>query len=394
MEKVYTNFTLFDGQAESNQTNAWLAVDTKSGRITARGTGTYHGDAEQVDLNSQYVMPGFIDVHTHITGDPAVDDHEHDTEVAAAIFAYGNLRQLLKSGVTFTRSCGVSYDTDIKLNQIRSKGWMEPIPNIMPSGLMFSMTGGHGDAENNCYLVDSPDEMRKSVRVALKKGAENIKMMATGGVTTPGDFMSDPQLSVEEMHTGVIEAHHKGKITSSHAEGNPGIQNAIDAGIDSIEHGFYVTEAEAKQMIAQGTYLTPTIVALWSIPEYGEGQMPDWEFKKAADAADDAYVNLKRAYELGVKFTLGTDAGTPMNGFNTAPVEMRLLTEKLGIAPIDAYKCSTINSAKLCKIDADYGTLEVGKFADFQVLRDDPLADVTACAQTDKQVYLHGERAF
>lgn len=236
--------------------------------------------------------------------------------------------------------------------------------------------------------------MRKAVRQGLKNGAENIKMMATGGVMTPGDFMADPQLSTIEMKTGIDEAHHKGKIVAAHAEGNPGIQNAIDAGVDSIEHGFYVNEQEAQQMIKQGTYLTPTIIALWAIPEYGRGTLPAWEVKKADDAAEDAYRNLSRAFKLGVKFTCGTDAGTPYNGFDTTPKELELMTEKLSITPLQACKCSSINSASLCHIQDEYGTLEIGKFADFQVLKNDPLADVKACQQSDKQVYLHGKREF
>jgi hypothetical protein len=144
--------------------------------------------------------------------------------------------------------------------------------------------------------------MRKAVRIALKKGAKAIKVIATGGVMTPNDFMDDPQLSVAEMHVAVEEAHHKGHIVAAHAEGNPGIMNAIQAGVDSIEHGFYVTDDEIDLMLKQGTYLTPTLVADWAIPTFAKGKIPDWEVKKAADALDDLYKNIMNGI---CQFTLG-----------------------------------------------------------------------------------------
>lgn len=394
-QTAFFNFTLFDGKTDQNESDAWFTTNDQTGKIVNRGTGAAPKADHWIDLQGQYVMPGFINVHTHITSDPnTFDGNSGDSETEAAVTAYKNLQTMLKSGVTYIRECGTSYDVDIKLNRLKKKGLLDHTPTMMPSGRAFSMTGGHGDGPHFSFLVDSPDEMRKAVRQGLKNGAENIKMMATGGVMTPGDFMADPQLSTIEMKTGIDEAHHKGKIVAAHAEGNPGIQNAIDAGVDSIEHGFYVNEQEAQQMIKQGTYLTPTIIALWAIPEYGRGTLPAWEVKKADDAAEDAYRNLSRAFKLGVKFTCGTDAGTPYNGFDTTPKELELMTEKLSITPLQAYKCSSINSASLCHIEDEYGTLEIGKFADFQVLKNDPLADVKACQQSDKQVYLHGKREF
>lgn len=394
--KTFTNFTLFDGTGDKNEKDAWFSVDTESGKLVDRGTGTAPKSEETIDLNGEYVMPGFVNVHTHITVDP--DDLGgglgHDlSESEAAVFGFENLQKLLKSGVTYIRECGTAFDVDIKLKKLQKVGRLPKTPHMMASGQAYSMTGGHGDGAHMAYLVDSPDEMRKAVRQGLKNGFEAIKMMATGGVMTPGDFMDDPQLSVEEMRTGVEEAHHKGVIVAAHAEGNPGIQNALDAGVDSIEHGFYLTEKEAEQAIKQGTYVTPTLIAEWAIPAFGKGLLPDWEVKKAEDALDDTYENFKRAFKQGVKFTCGTDAGTPLNGFDKTPDEFELLT-KIGMTTAEAYHCSTKNSVALCGIQDEYGTLEVGKFADFQVLKKDPLADVKNVKQEDKQVFLGGERQF
>lgn len=392
---LFKNLNLFDGKKNQIQSNAWFIVDDKIGKIIDQGIGDQPRAEQTINLHEQYVMPGFINVHTHITSDPlSFDGNRNRTETETAIAAYQNLQTFLKSGVTFIRGCGNSYDIDIKLKRMRDKGLLKHTPEIMPSGRTLSMTGGHGDHPHSTYLVDSPDEVRKAVRTGLKKGAQVIKLMATGGVMTPGDFMADPQLSVAEMKAGVLEAHHKGKRAAAHAEGNPGIQNALDAGVDSIEHGFYVTEKEAQQMINQGTFLTPTLIAEWAIPEFGKATLPAWEVKKAADALNDTYANISRAFKMGVKITCGTDAGTPFNGFDQTPKEMELLTTKLGMTPFEAYRCSSSHSAELCDIADEYGTLEFGKYADFQVLTNNPLEEVTAVQQTDKQVYLHGKRAF
>ncbi|MFK5280312.1 amidohydrolase family protein, partial [Lacticaseibacillus paracasei] len=163
-------------------------------------------------------------------------------------------------------------------------------------------------------------------------------------------------------------------IVAAHAEGNPGIMNAIQAGVDSIEHGFYVTDDEIDLMLKQGTYLTPTLVADWAIPTFAKGKIPDWEVKKAADALDDLYKNIMNAFRRGVPLTLGTDAGTPFNDFTMSPVELELMVEQ-GMTPFEAFSTS-VNGAKLMGIADQYGTLEQGKFADFLVLEKDPMADV------------------
>lgn len=392
---VYTNAKLFDGKNNTVTTDAWFVVENETGKLTEVGSNQAPTDSQQiVDLKGQYVMPGLINCHTHITMDPQSGDGGLGTdEIELTVRAVDNLHDLLASGVTYIRECGSAFDIDIRLNELRKEGKIDHTPEIMTSGRPYSMTGGHGDLGHFAHLVDSPDEMRKAVRTGLKKGTQSVKVMATGGVMTPGDFMTDPQLSVEEMQTAVIEAHHKGRIIAAHAEGNPGIMNAIKAGVDSIEHGFYVTDEEADLMIEQGTYLTPTFVADWAIPEYGRGSMPDWEIKKAADALDDLYANIMQAWKRGVKVTLGTDAGTPFNDFTMTPVELELMVQQ-GATPFEAMQTSSQNAATLMGIQDEYGTLEAGKFADFLVLDSNPLEDVKAVQQKDKAVYKKGVRMY
>ena len=391
---LFANFSLFDGTKNEIQDNAWLLVDNDTGKITEVGTANPPAADEKVDLAGKYVMPGLINCHTHVTMNPNPSDGDTMANVVAStVRGVKNLHTLLKSGVTYIRECGSIFDIDITLSKLIDADLIEKTPEILPSGRPYSMTGGHGDFPNFGHLVDSPDEMRKAVRQGQKIGAKAIKVMATGGVMTENDFMDDPQLSTEEIKAAVEEAHHKGNIVAAHAEGNPGIMNAIKANVDSIEHGFYVNDEEIDLMLAQKTYLTPTIVADWAIPKFGEGLLPDWEIKKAADALDDLCKNIAHAHDRGVAITLGTDAGTPFNDFSMTPVELQLMV-KIGFSDYDALMTSCQNSAKLLKIDNEYGTLEPDKYADFLVLDDNPLESVKAVQQEDKAVYKKGQRAY
>ena len=391
---LFANFSLFDGTKNEIQDNAWLLVDNVTGKITEVGTANPPTADEKVDLAGKYVMPGLINCHTHVTMNPNPSDGDTIANVVAStVRGVKNLHTLLKSGVTYIRECGSIFDIDITLSKLIDAGLIEKTPEILPSGRPYSMTGGHGDFPNFGHLVDSPDEMRKAVRQGQKIGAKAIKVMATGGVMTENDFMDDPQLSTEEIKAAVEEAHHKGNTVAAHAEGNPGIMNAIKANVDSIEHGFYVNDEEIDLMLAQKTYLTPTIVADWAIPKFGEGLLPDWEIKKAADALDDLCKNIAHAHDRGVAITLGTDAGTPFNDFSMTPVELQLMV-KIGFSDYDALMTSCQNSAKLLKIDNEYGTLEPDKYADFLVLDNNPLESVKAVQQEDKAVYKKGQRAY
>ena len=391
---LFANFSLFDGTKNEIQDNAWLLVDNDTGKITEVGTANPPAADEKVDLAGKYVMPGLINCHTHVTMNPNPSDGDTMANVVAStVRGVKNLHTLLKSGVTYIRECGSIFDIDITLSKLIDAGLIEKTPEILPSGRPYSMTGGHGDFPNFGHLVDSPDEMRKAVRQGQKIGAKAIKVMATGGVMTENDFMDDPQLSTEEIKAAVEEAHHKGNIVAAHAEGNPGIMNAIKANVDSIEHGFYVNDEEIDLMLVQKTYLTPTIVADWAIPKFGEGLLPDWEIKKAADALDDLCKNIAHAHDRGVAITLGTDAGTPFNDFSMTPVELQLMV-KIGFSDYDALMTSCQNSAKLLKIDNEYGTLEPDKYADFLVLDNNPLESVKAVQQEDKAVYKKGQRAY
>ncbi|AKP03620.1 metal-dependent hydrolase family protein [Companilactobacillus pabuli] len=397
-QTLYKNFKLFDGNKFKIQENAWFVVDNESGKITKLGFNESPDMENAVDLKNKYVMPGLVNAHTHIMMNPQTNKLNYLSEAEVTFTALKNLKELLKSGVTYVRDCGCAFDVDIKLRRLQDEGQLGGT-EIMPSGRPMSMTGGHGDFTEGLdgettwgNLVDSQDEMRKAVRREFKLGAKNIKVMATGGVMSATDQIDDTELTEEEIATAVEEAHSKHMTVAAHAEGANGIHNAVVAGVDSIEHASYITDEDIEQVLKKGIYVSPTLIAAYTIPEYGEGKLPQYMLDKANAFIKDFYERIGACVKAGVKLTLGTDAGTPFNDFKDTAKELELLTT-VGATNEQALSAS-INSSKLMGIDDEYGTLEVGKMADFLVLDDDPVEDVKAVQQVDKMVYKKGVKAF
>ena len=398
MQTLYKNFDLFDGLKPEIQKDAWFIVDSESGEIVKLGFKDAPDCEKVVDLEGKYVMPGLINSHVHLMMNPITNKLEYLSEAEVTFTALNNLKEALKAGVTYVRDCGCTFDVDIKLRRLQAEGQLGGT-EIVPSGRPMCITGGHADFTEGIdgettwgNLVDSQDEMRKAVRREFKLGAKNIKVMATGGVMSATDQIDDTELTEEEIATAVEEAHSKHMTVAAHAEGANGIHNAVVAGVDSIEHASYITDEDIEQVLKKGIYVSPTLIAAYTIPEYGEGKLPQYMLDKANAFIKDFYERIGACVKAGVKLTLGTDAGTPFNDFKDTAKELELLTT-VGATNEQALSAS-INSSKLMGIDDEYGTLEVGKMADFLVLDDDPVEDVKAVQQVDKMVYKKGVKAF
>ncbi|CAH1855841.1 metal-dependent hydrolase family protein [Convivina intestini] len=335
-----------------------------------------------IDLTGKFVMPGMINAHTHIILDAMFEFNNHFTAVHDTVIAIQNLKRLLAHGVTYIRDVGSTFDIDLILSKLEQENELL-IPGIIGSGGAIMMTGGHGRRLG--IETDGLDDIRKQSRINIKKGARNIKLMATGGVSNSGETPHDVQLGVEEMRVAVEEAHHKGYTAAAHAQGNQGIKNAIKAGVDSIEHGIFMDKESIQMMLEFGTYLVPTMIAPWAINSHAK-QLPDFMVDKSLAITKPLQQSLKESYDAGVKIAMGTDAGTPFNDFeNGSAFELQLMVEA-GMSEIDVLKAATMNGAMLLHVDEQVGSIEPDKLADFIILNEDPLANIKA-VQGEKTVY-------
>lgn len=339
------------------------------------------------DYSAYTIMPGMINAHIHAFSpcDQSDEEEQARSPLQKAYDGERFMHDLLYSGVTAARSLGSEGTSEQQLRDcIQNNSVLGP--DLVVSGRVITMSGGHGWSSG--MQSDGVDECRKNTRILLREGADVIKIMATGGVMTKGVEPGSAQLTMEEMKVCVEEAHKAGKKTATHAQGNQGIRNALDAGIDSIEHGIYLDDVTINQMLMQGTYLVPTLAAPKCIVDHGEGILPDYVMRKSHMVIDAHVESFKRAYAAGVKIAVGTDAGTPYNAHNKTSYELELMVE-YGVTPMDAITFATHNSAECLGIEKTHGTIEVGKFADMIVLEKNPLEDITALRNVNK-VYKHG----
>lgn len=381
---------LINGTYDAPIKNAGLLVEGKTiAKVGKAEDFQLDPDVKVVDLTGKTVMPGMINCHVHITMEPVGDPMGiagRESDATAALRGVANLKKHLKSGVTFFRDMGGAHRVDLDLRDAVNQGLVDG-PNFLASGKVLTMTGGHGwQMGREC---DGVDEVRKAAREQLKAGADIIKIMATGGVMTPGVEPGSPQLTMEEIAAGVEEAHKAGKKTATHAQGTTGIKNAVLAGIDSVEHGIFLDDEVIEMMIERGVYLVPTLVAPYFIVENGvEKGIPAYAVEKSKRVMSSHVKSFQKAREAGVKIAMGTDAGTPFNLHDKTAYELKLMVEA-GMTPLEAIVTSTKNSSELLGIEESYGTLEAGKFADFIVLSENPLENIETLLQVD-QVYKHG----
>ncbi len=382
MKKLFKNGKIVDVKAKTV-----IAADilVEDGIITAVGQDLdAPKNIKTVDLKGMTVLPGLFNCHVHITSDPDPRKDTPKSDAALTLQAVKNLALHLSSGVTYIRDCGSANFIDIELRDAVAAGLI-PGPDMQVSGRCICMTGGHG--WTNGRQADGPDECRKAAREMLRAGADWVKIMATGGVMTKGVEPGAEQLTIPEMAAIVEEAHKKGALTCTHAQGNTGIKNALAAGIDCIEHGIYLDDESIGTMLKQGSWLVPTLCAPHFILKYGiAGGVPEYAVRKTEIVHDDHFASFQKAYKAGVKCACGTDAGTPYNPHDGTPNELMLMV-KSGLTPMEAIETATINSAKLLGVEASLGSIEVGKKAHFAIYKKDPTEDIqniAVCQMTVK----------
>jgi len=354
-------------------------------RITAiaptASTPKQSGDTE-IDLTRYTVMPGLIDVHTHLTGASANFDPYFElsmTPAKEAIIGVENAKVTLEAGFTTVRNVGANDFTDVALRDEINAGHI-PGPHMQVSGPPLGITGGHMDENLLPYefhyhaegVADGIPAVQHQVRENIKYGADLIKIGATGGVLSKGDDPQASQYTLEEMQAIVADAHRLGRKVAAHAHGAQGILFATEAGVDSIEHGSYINDEDIALMKKKGTYLVPTAYLIDWMQQFGN--LPPIYQQKMKDVSAVEKQNAIKAIKAGVKIALGTDAAVYPHGLNAHEVDVYV--NQFGMSPLAGIQTGTINAADLMGWTDRVGTLEPGKWADIIAIDGDPLKDV------------------
>jgi imidazolonepropionase-like amidohydrolase len=335
-----------------------------------------------IDLGTATLLPGMIDVHTHLTSDTNFDPyHQLSTTVAkSALIGARNAKVTLEAGITTVRNVGADGFADVDLRDAINEGLIEG-PHMQVSGPALGITGGHMD--NNLLpesyhdvgdgVADGIPAVQHMVRQNIKYGADLIKIGATGGVLSKGDDPQASQYTLEEMQAIVADAHRLGRKVAAHAHGAQGILWASEAGVDSIEHGTYINDEDIKVMKAHGTYFVPTAYLIDWVRE--NGHLPAFSQQKMLTVSAVEKINAKHAIAAGVKVAMGTDAAVYPHGLNAH--EFEVYVRDFGMTPIDALRTGTVNAADLMGWSDRVGSLDAGKWADAVAVQGNPLQDIT-----------------
>lgn len=338
------------------------------------------GDRE-IDLRGMTLLPGLIDVHTHMTMDTNFDPyHELSTSVAkSALIGAHNARVTLEAGFTSVRNVGAAGYADVDLRDAINADLIAG-PHMQVSGPALGITGGHCDENLLPFeyhaqgdgVADGVEAVQHKVREVIKYGADLIKICATGGVLSKGDDPQASQYTLEELKAIVADAHRLGRRVAAHAHGAQGILWATQAGVDSIEHGSYMNDEDIAAMKAHGTYFVPTAYLVDWIQV--NGHLPPFYYQKMKDVAAVAKANAKKAVAAHVKVALGTDAAVYPHGMNAH--ELAVYVEQFGMSPLAAVQSGTLNAADLMGWSDKVGSIEAGKWADIIAVKGDPLHDI------------------
>lgn len=390
------NGTLVDGNGGAPVENA--AVLLKGTVIEAAGKESEvtppAEDVTEIDAAGGYILPGLIDTHVHLMMEIDSVEKQLTTPFSYRFYkAVKHMRRTLDSGVTTIRDAA---GTDAGVKQAVEDGLVDG-PRMQISINALTTTGGHGDdwrrsgidttlhgyPGNPGGICDGKEEVTKKTREVLRAGADIIKVHATGGVMSPTDHPEFTQFSQEELEVMVQEAHYRrGLKVMAHAQGKEGIQNAVRAGIHSIEHGIYIDEETAQMMVEAGTYVVPTLLAPLSVLEKAEvdDSVPAYSAQKAREVFEDHKKGIATAYQAGVKIAMGTDAGVMPHGTNLR--ELGLMCEA-GMTPMESIVATTKTAAECMGWDEELGTVEAGKIADVVVTHTNPLQDIRTLEEND-----------
>ena len=364
--------TFYDGSLDAPRTNVHVAIEDGKVASITDADGDY-------DMQAACVTPGMVNAHVHLemSGQPdTMGAFVGTTASQRMLWAVENAHKALVAGVTTVRDVGCSEAIAMELRDAIDAGHIAG-PSISAAGNVLCMTGGHGWFVGRA--VDGPWDAIKGVREQRQKGADCIKLIATGGVLTKGAVPGLAQLTEEEMHAAIVEANNHGMPVAAHAIGTEGIKNALRAGVTSIEHGHMLDDEAIELFKSRGAYLVPTLTAPTCILEnVDDGRQPEFVTRKAREVSEHMHKSISAAFRAGVKIAGGSDAGTPYNFHDKYAYEVELMHTMLGMSPQQALHAATMVAAELIGLNG--GRLAPGEPADVLLLDADAGEDIKTLA--------------
>ena len=347
-----------------------------------------NGEVILIDLSDKFVLPGLMDMHVHLLGELGPDSRLDALQVTTSMQALKgamHAKRTLDAGFTTVRDLGGKPEAIYALRDAVNDG-VVPGPRILAAGSSLAATGGHGDVDGVKAelltlwtpetICDGPYDCRRATRYAIKYGADWIKITATGGVLSDTATGTDQQMTDDELREIMDTAHGLGVKVAAHAHGTDGINAALRAGVDSIDHGSFLDRESIRLFRQTGAYLVPTLSPSYKIPAQMEGNpfFTDVIKAKALAASAASKANFGSAYEAGVKIAFGTDSAVTRHGENAD--EFGMMVDS-GMTEMDAIRSATVVAAALIEMSETLGTIEPGKIADIIAVDASPLDDIT-----------------
>ena len=370
-----------DGKAPID--NAVIVIE--GDRIKAIGAATdiaVPDGADIIDATGTWLIPGLMNMHVHyglVLPGKMTAELANETEAELALRMAANARASLQVGVTTIRSPGDQRHGDLALKKAIAKGQAHG-PRIFSAGRALAITGGHGSKANIAYS-DGPYELIKAARLEISAGASWVKILISGGIATDGGGIAEALMTPEEINAVIDAAHRFGAKVAAHSGSPAATSIAIDAGIDSIEHGYFLDRKVLRKMKKNGTWLVPTIVVSQPAtqPFFERIGSPKWYLLRRDSVGKEHWKALQMAIREGVNIALGTDQlpSEPNDGTNATAREAQYYVEA-GMTPLQALRSATIEPAKMLGAQDDIGSLQVGKFADIVAVDSDPVKDIKA----------------
>lgn len=383
MVKVLHNCTLIDGTGRAPVARAVVAVS--EGKILYAGAGSGWSEAglevTRLDLRGQFVLPGLIDCHVHLSGSGEADSQFRVETGPMTLKIMQNAQKNLAAGITTVRDLGGWSELEFDVRRAIQRGEFAG-PRLCLAGRFISITEAGADYYEGMYRVaDGVNEVRKAVREQIKHGADLVKIGVTGAVLVEDGEPGATHFNEDEIRALVNEAQKFGRKVAAHAHGADGIMKALQAGVDSIEHGTFLhQDRDAIQFMAEyGIFLVPTLKAGWDVILDVPPATPKWIVEKSKAIQDDSVLSLELAYQAGVPIAMGSDAATPFNFHGENALEIYWMGQA-GMSAMDAIVSATGNAARCLGWDSWLGTLEPGKVADLVVFDQNPLDDLRVLA--------------